>query len=421
VRTNLRAALSRYSRAVYAAGCACLLLAACGSAGSAGSAGRVDGAKAVAGAASTVATNGPVAGARTAKASSGLRLVKLGVFRLPTYAAGPPGDPHRLFVVEKAGRIILLVRGHRESQPFLDISSLVGSSGNEQGLLSMAFEPDYARSGRFYVYYTDTAGDVRVVEYDRSAQNPNVANAGSAKLVLAVSHHRFFNHNGGQLQFGPDHDLYVGVGDGGSENDPLNRGQNTDVLLGKLLRISPKLSGGYSIPGGNPFAGTSGRRPEIWAYGLRNPWRFSFDRRTGDLVIGDVGQDQQEEVDFALRGTGAGANYGWSIWEGTRREKPGRAPNAVFPVLVKPHTQAYCAIIGGYVVRDRGLGSLYGRYLYGDNCKAQISSVKLTRGHATGDRFTGLSVAELSAFGQDTLGRIYAVSLAGPVYRITVR
>ena len=407
MRTNLRAVLFRCSHAICAAASLCLLLAACGSVGAAGMNGMAG-----------AATNGSAATARAAKASTRLRLVKLGVFQLPTYAAGPPGDSHRLFVVEKVGQIILLVRGHRESRPFLNIASLVGSGNNEQGLLSMAFSPDYARSGRFYVDYTDTAGDVRVVEYRRSAQNPNLANASSAKLVLTVSHHQFPNHNGGQLQIGSDHELYIGVGDGGSENDPVNRGQNTDVLLGKLLRISPKVNGGYSIPKGNPFAGKAGKRPEIWAYGLRNPWRFSFDRRTGDLVIGDVGQDQQEEIDFAPRGTGAGANYGWSIWEGTRREKPGTAPNAAFPVLVKPHTQGYCAIIGGYVVRKCALGGLYGRYLYGDDCKPQISSAKLTRGHAAGDRFTGLSVSQMSAFGQDSLGRIYAVSLAGPVYRI---
>jgi glucose/arabinose dehydrogenase len=417
VRTSLRAVLVRNSRAIGAAACLSLLLAACGSGGSAGGAAMMG----MADTATTAAANGSAGTGRTATASAPLRLVRLGVFQQPTYAAGPPGDPNRLFVVEKVGRIIVLVRGHTQPRPFLNISSLVGSSGAEQGLLSMAFAPDYQSSGRFYVDYTDTEGDVRVVEYLRSARDPNVANAASARLVLMVAHHAHANHNGGQLQIGPDHDLYVGVGDGGSENDPLGEGQNTDVLLGKVLRISPNAGGGYSIPNGNPFTGQAGRRPEIWAYGLRNPWRFSFDRRTGDLVIGDVGQDQQEEIDFAPRGTGAGANYGWSIWEGTRREKPGRAPKAVLPVLVRLHSQGYCAIIGGYVVRDRALGSMYGRYLYGDDCKPQIRSVKLTRGHAAGDAFTGLSVTRLSAFGQDTLGHIYAVSLTGPVYRIAAR
>jgi hypothetical protein len=209
------------------------------------------------------------------------------------------------------------------------------------------------------------------------------------------------------------------VGDGGSEGDPENRGQDTGVLLGKILRIRPGADGGYSIPGGNPFAAVAGRRPEIWAYGLRNPWRFSFDRRTGDLVIGDVGQDLQEEIDFARRGRGAGANYGWSVFEGRRRNKAGKAPGAVAPELVKLHRQGYCAIISGYVVRDRALRGLYGRYLFGDDCQPQIRSVRLGPGHSTADLSTGLDVPELSSFGEDALGRIYAVSLQGPVYRFT--
>jgi glucose/arabinose dehydrogenase len=353
----------------------------------------------------------------SATAARGLRLVRVGSFDQPTYATGAPGDTHRLFVVEKGGRIVVLVNGHRQGRPFLDITGLVGSNDTEQGLLSMVFAPDYQRSGRFYVCYTIPGNDVRVVQYRRSRHNPNRADAASAKVVLTVAH-RYTNHNGGQLQFGPDGDLYVGIGDGGSEGDPMNLGQNTDVLDGKVLRIKPRANGGYSIPKGNPFVGQRRKRPEIWAYGLRNPWRFSFDRLTGDLVIADVGQNQEEEVDFAPRGTGAGANYGWSIWEGDRRNKPGTAPHAVFPVLVTLHSGGYCAIIGGYVVRDRSLGGLYGRYLYGDLCKSQIRSARLSRGRATGDRATGLSVSNLSSFGQDTRGRVYAVSLSGPVYRL---
>ncbi|MFI5039494.1 MAG: PQQ-dependent sugar dehydrogenase, partial [Solirubrobacterales bacterium] len=230
--------------------------------------------------------------------------------------------------------------------------------------------------------------------------------------------HRFSNHNGGQLAFGPDGDLYIGIGDGGSEGDPMNLGQNTSVLDGKILRISPRAAGGYAIPSDNPFVGSPGKRGEIWAYGLRNPWRFSFDRLTGDLAIGDVGQDKYEEIDFAPRGAGKGANYGWSIFEGRSRYKRGNAPGAVFPVLVAPHSAGYCAIIGGYVVRDHSLRSLYGRYLFGDDCKSQINSVKLSRGHARGNRATGLSVNAMSSFGEDAAGHVYAVSLAGPVYRI---
>jgi len=354
----------------------------------------------------------------SAARSAGLGLVRVGVFDQPVYATGAPGDPHRLFVVEKRGVIVVLVDGHRRARPFLDISKLVDSSGEEQGLLSMAFAPDYAHSGRFYVDYTGSGGDLHIVQYRRAAGDPNLAVASSARTVLTIPHHQYSNHNGGQLQFGPDGDLYIGVGDGGNEDDPMNEGQNTDVLLGKLLRIQPGVNGGYSIPAGNPFAGKPGRRPEIWAYGLRNPWRFSFDRLTGALIIGDVGQDQQEEVDFAPRDTGAGANYGWSIFEGDRRNKPGQAPGAVFPVLVTQHSQGYCAIIGGYVVRDRSVPALYGRYVYGDLCKPGIRSAKLIPDRASGDRGTGLSVHDMSSFGEDTLGRIYALSLDGPVYRI---
>jgi glucose/arabinose dehydrogenase len=208
------------------------------------------------------------------------------------------------------------------------------------------------------------------------------------------------------------------VGDGGSEEDPDNNGQNTGTLLGKILRIDPTPAGGYTIPPTNPFVGQPGKRAEIWAYGLRNPWRFSFDRTTGDLIIGDVGQNLQEEVDYAPAGTGAGANYGWSIWEGDRRNKPGNAPHAVFPVLVAHHSAGYCAIIGGYVVRDRSLPSLYGRYLFGDYCRPQIESVALNHGHPTGLRATGLKVSETSSIGEDTAGHIYITSLNGPVYRI---
>lgn len=371
----------------------------------------------------TAATHATAAAATRApaRASAGVRLVRVGVFDQPTYVTGAPGERHRLFVVERPGRIQLLVGGRRASRPFLDVSALVATGGGEQGLLSMAFAPDYARSGRFYIDYTDTSNNLRVVEYTRSARSRDSADAGSARTVLTIDHHSQTNHNGGQLQFGPDRDLYVGVGDGGSEQDPFNYGQNAGVLLGKVLRISPRRAGGYSIPKGNPFAGQRGKRAEIWAYGLRNPWRFSFDRRTGDLVIGDVGQDLQEEIDFAPNGTGAGANYGWSVFEGDRRNKPGSARHAVRPVLVKLHSAGYCAIVGGYVVRDHGLGSLYGRYLYGDNCHAAINSVKLSRGHARGDHATGLSVQALSSFGQDTLGHVYAVSLNGPVSRLSAR
>jgi glucose/arabinose dehydrogenase len=358
--------------------------------------------------------------AAPARAAS-IGLQRIGEFSQPVYVAAAPGDRGRLFVVERRGRVIVLVHGHRRARPFLDISAQVNAAGGEQGLLSIAFAPDYQASGRFYVYYTDSSNNLRIVQYRRVGSDPDLADAASARAVLTIDHHAETNHNGGQLQFGPDGDLYIGVGDGGSEGDPHSYGQNTRVLLGKLLRIAPLPGGGYAIPAGNPFAAGSGRRREIWAYGLRNPWRFSFDRVTGDLLIGDVGQDSQEEIDFARHGQGAGANYGWSIFEGDSRYKPGSAPGAIKPVLVARHRDGYCAIIGGYVVRDRALGGLYGHYLFGDNCKAQINSVLLSGGHARKNHASGLSVDSLSAFGQDGAGHIYAVSLAGPVYRLVQR
>lgn len=351
--------------------------------------------------------------------AGGPRLVSVGRFDQPVYLTGAPEDKKRAFVVEKTGKIVVVVGRHPLARPFLDITGEVNSGGEEQGLLSMAFAPDYAASGRFYVDYTSANGDIHVVGYHRSGRNPDRASAGAGRPVITIAHRDAPNHNGGQLQFGADGDLYIGVGDGGNEGDPRGNGQNTDVLLGKVLRVIPKPGGDYAIPAGNPFRGVLGRRPEIWAYGLRNPYRFSFDRLTGDLVIGDVGQDSWEEIDFARQGTGAGANYGWSIWEGDHRYKPGAVPHPIFPVLEKSHhAQHYCAIIGGYVVRDHSVPSLYGRYVYGDFCHAEINSVRLSPGHARDDHSTGLSVSAMSSFGQDTAGHVYALSLSGQVYRL---
>jgi len=360
------------------------------------------------------------ASARSNSAAAGVRLLQVGTFESPVYVTGAPGDPRRVFVLQRSGQVMLLLDGHKRAAPFLDISA-VHTDGDEQGLLGLAFPSDYARSGLFYVDYTISSGDIEIVQYRRSSTSANFADPSSARTVLTIAHHDFPNHNGGQLAFGPEGDLYIGVGDGGSEDDPDGNGQNTDTLLGKILRIDPSPSGGYSIPHSNPFFGQAGKRQEIWAYGLRNPWRFSFDRSTGDLIIGDVGQDAEEEIDFARAGTGAGANYGWSVWEGDRRNKPGTAPHARFPQIVALHSSGYCAIIGGYVVRDRSLGSLYGRYLFGDYCRPQIESVEFHNGRAGALKATGLTVSATTSFGQDASGHIYIASLNGPVYRIVAR
>jgi glucose/arabinose dehydrogenase len=284
---------------------ATLLLAACGS----GEAARPG-----ASAKGTVPAPAKAAAGSSAAKSRAPRLVRLASFSEPTSVAGAPGDAGRVFVLQRSGQVMLLLNGRKQTRPFLDLGGSVHAAGSdEQGLLGIAFPADYASTGLFYVDYTDADNDIEVVRYRRSAGDANVADADSARTLLRIDHHAYTNHNGGQLAFGREGDLFVGVGDGGSEDDPQGNGQNTDTLLGKILRIAPSASGGYTIPPGNPFAGQPGKRAEIWAYGLRNPWRFSFDRATGDMIIGDVGQDREEELDFVRSGSGAGANYGWSV------------------------------------------------------------------------------------------------------------
>ena len=235
------------------------------------------------------------------------------------------------------------------------------------------------------------------------------------------------NHNGGLLLFGPDGLMYVGTGDGGGGGDqhgPRGNAQNLGSLLGKILRIDPRAGGGrpYQVPDQNPFVGRAGARGEVYSYGLRNPWRFSFDRRNGDLTIGDVGQNAFEEIDFVRRGAGRGANFGWRPFEGRSRYAPGEsAPGAIPPVIVRSHANGNCSITGGVIVRDRALAGLYGRYVFGDFCKGRVESARLSPGRARGVRRTSLQVDSLSSFGEDDQGRVYAMSLDGPVYRIVPR
>jgi glucose/arabinose dehydrogenase len=351
--------------------------------------------------------------------AGGVHLVKLGDFNQPVYVTQPPHDSHDLFVVEQGGQIRVLRDGRTVAKPFLDLSDQVSCCG-EQGLLSMAFAPDYANSGRFYLDYTDRAGDTRVVEYTRSS-DPLVADEGSRRVVLRVGQ-PFANHNGGLVLFGPDRLLYIGLGDGGSEDDPERNGQDLSTLLAKILRIDPRPSDGksYTIPASNPFVDKAGARAEIYSYGLRNPWRFSFDAATGALSIGDVGQNEFEEADLVSRGEGRGADFGWSAYEGFDRfNDDQQAPDAVPPVFVYSHDSG-CSITGGYVVRDKGLPTLYGRYLYGDFCAGDLHSFTAQPDHkATDDRPLGVQIPSLSSFGTDNAGHIYATSLDGPVYRLS--
>ena len=369
--------------------------------------------------AAAVAAAGAVAGSAEGGAaqSDGLRLVRVGTFASPTYVTAPPGDRRRVFVVEQGGTIRVIRNGRVLRRAFLDIRRLV-SSGGERGL-SMAFAPDYARSRRFYVYYTDNRGHTRIEEFRRSRRSADRADRGTRRRVL-LQRQPFENHNGGQLQFGPDGLLYAGFGDGGGGGDPQGNGQRLSTLLGKLVRIDPRRRGSrrYTVPRSNPFRSRRGARDEIYAYGLRNPWRFSFDRRTGALTVADVGQSAVEEVNYLREGRGRGANFGWNVFEGRRRFAGGTAPGHVPPVLQRFHSRGACSITGGYVVRDRGLRSLYGRYVYGDFCDPQIRSARLRSGRASGDRATRLRVAGLASFGEDARGRLYAASLDGPVYRL---
>jgi glucose/arabinose dehydrogenase len=353
---------------------------------------------------------------------TGVALKKIGFFDAPVHVTGAPGFPKLLFVVEQPGKIAVLKGGHRLRKPFLDIRGDV-SYGGERGLLSVAFPPDYARSKRFYVYYTDGDGNIRIDEFHRASATR--AAPGSRREVIDIPHPVNSNHNGGQLQFHGDL-LYFGTGDGGSGGDPPNNAQNKDVLLGKLLRIDPRPSNGkpYSVPADNPFVGKPGR-DEIYSYGLRNPFRFSFDGSR--IAIGDVGQNEFEELDYTTIAAASGANFGWDAFEGFSKytDENSGTPDpggTVKPIFAYSHSRGgSCSIIGGYVVRDPRLQSLRGHYLYADLCEGQLRTLVPHLKRASGDRKLGLHVASPSSFGEDDQHRLYVVSLEGPVYRLVPR
>jgi len=372
------------------------------------------------------ATPAPTATPQEAEAAqaTGVQLRTVGSFTQPLYVTGAPGDTRRLFVIEQGGRVMVVRGGKKLATPFLDIRSLV-TAGGEQGLLSIAFPKDYAKSGRFYVYYTDKASKQRVVEYRRASADR--ANRSSARLVLRMDDPEG-NHNGGLMKFGPDGLLYIATGDGGGAGDqhgPRGNAQNLGSLLGKLLRIDPRRTGSraYRIPSSNPFVKRSGAKGEIYSYGLRNPWRFSFDRSTGALTIGDVGQGEIEEIDYVTKGKGSGANFGWRPFEGSRRYADGEdAPGHVKPVIEHSHGDDWCSITGGYVVRDKGLAALRGQYVYGDFCLGRIYAAKLATSGTTTRAVPGLPrIENLASFGEDTAGRVYVVSLSGTVSRLAAK
>ncbi len=339
----------------------------------------------------------PAATGGSHRAAYSFRQIASG-FAEPVYVAQPKSEPGRLYIVERAGRIVALANGKRST--FLDIHSRVESGYTEQGLLSVAFDPAYARNHRFYVYYTNRSGDI---EIDSFLSRGGRALASSRKQRLVVNHRANDNHDGGQLEFGPDGRLYAGTGDGGSGGDPPNNSQNLSRKLGKLLR----LNGGHW---------------QIYAYGLRNPWRFSFDRANGDLYIGDVGQNTWEEIDYRPHSATGLANYGWSAFEGLAPYNVSRLNHAgtlVKPVQVYSHAGGNCSVTGGYVYRGSAVPSARGRYFYGDFCSGTIWSLRISGGKAVDNRRESSHISSLSSFGQGANGALYAVSLNGQLYRLS--
>ncbi|MEM7102614.1 MAG: PQQ-dependent sugar dehydrogenase [Bacteroidota bacterium] len=357
--------------------------------------------------------------------------VETPVIELVQYAGGydqpvaivNAGDD-RLFIVEQDGAIMIIEgNGTQLPTPFLDIDPIVNSGASERGLLGLAFHPDYTNNGYFYVNYTNSSGDTRISRFSVNGSNPNLADTNSEVILMTIDQ-PYNNHNGGDIHFGPDGYLYIGMGDGGLGGDPGNRSQNPQNLLGKMLRIDVDSGNPYGIPPDNPFVGDPSTLDEIWSLGLRNPWRFSFDRETDDMWIGDVGQNAWEEIDFEPAGTG-GLNYGWRCYEGNATFNTsgcGAASNYVFPVAVTSHSGVTCrSITGGFVYRGAQYPNLYGHYLYADYCMGNIWSITPDgEGGWNNVELANLQNFEWSTFGEDLNGELYIAALdEGNIYRIT--
>ncbi len=336
----------------------------------------------------------------------------------------PDDDSGRLFVVLQPGRIVVFENDPdvESARTFLDIRERVNDSGNEEGLLGLAFDPAFAENGHFYVNYTASGPRRTVVSrFSVSAGDPNLADAGSELVFLEVAQ-PYRNHNGGHVAFGPDGMLYVGLGDGGSGGDPRGNGQDTSTLLGAILRIDVSAldeTGRYAVPPDNPFAGGDGTaRGEIWAYGLRNPWRFSFDRETGDLWAADVGQNRYEEVDIIR----PGRNYGWNVMEGSKCFRPTNCDTRGLEMPVAEYGRdGGCSVTGGYVYRGRRLPTLYGAYLYADFCSGKVWALRHDGAQVTEQMLiadTGLSI---SSFGEDPSGEVYVLTFEGAIHRFAAR
>ena len=369
---------------------------------------------------------GATANAAVSYASSGTLVLALqevvAGLAAPMFLTAPAGDP-RLFIVEQAGTIRIVQNGVVLAAPFLDIRTRV-SAGGERGLLSMAFDPQYANNGFFFVYFTDPNGDIAIERFRVSSADPNLADPASSLRILTIAHRNFANHNGGLTAFGLDGFLYIGTGDGGGGGDPLGNGQNLDTLLGKLLRIDVSNAGPgqpYAIPPQNPFAGQAGRRGEIWAYGLRNPLRYAFDAQTGSLYIADVGQSRSEEVNVAAVAA-AGLNYGWNITEGTLcyPANPCNTQGLTLPVLEYSHNASGgCSITGGRVYRGNAIPELRGRYFYSDYCNGWLRSFVYSSGAAAEQVDWNIArVGNVFSFGEDAQKELYLLTSAGKAFKI---
>ena len=366
-------------------------------------------------------SNPPPSPPPSAEVTLALRSVVSGLSS-PLLLTTPSGDA-RLFIVEKGGLIRIVKDGSLLSTPFLDVSALV-SNGNEQGLLGLAFDPQYAGNGRFFIDYTDTDGNTVVASY-RVSSNPDIADPASAEVRLRVDQ-PYPNHNGGHLLFGSDGFLYIGLGDGGAAGDPQEHGQDPRDLLGSMLRIDVSGASGYTSPGSNPHAENAAWAPEVWNIGLRNPWRFTFDRATGDLYIADVGQGDREEINVspASSGAGRGQNFGWPITEGSACYGASSCDRTglVEPVLDYTHADG-CSVTGGIVYRGTAIPALAGTYFYGDYCSNWVRSFRFAGGQATDRRaWPGLSPGSgVLSFGEDAAGELYILSANGGVYRIVAQ
>ncbi|WP_228845453.1 PQQ-dependent sugar dehydrogenase [Phototrophicus methaneseepsis] len=339
----------------------------------------------------------------------------------PLYLTHAADGTDRLYLVQQGGRILVMQNGEFVVSDFLDVSDLVspeanGSGYSERGLLGLAFHPGYAENGFFYINYTDAQGTTKVAQYSVSADDPNVADPASAQIILEQPQ-PFANHNGGHMAFGPDGYLYISLGDGGDQGDPMDNGQNPTTLLGTILRVAVG-EGGYKIPDENPFAGSDAGADEVWAYGFRNVWRFSFDRATGDLYIGDVGQNQWEEINFQPADSPGGENYGWNIYEGTHAYEGGELQDSVVPIAEYDHSQG-CSVTGGYIYRGEAIPALQGVYLYSDYC---TGTVWMAYRDANLDWQSGAVLMQngfqVSSFGEDESGELYVVGYSGALYKL---